>query len=186
MKPNKTLALIFNILILLLVSATLLAVLLLNQSPDYEAELRAQLGDAFFDDLPANLPLAENDAPELEAVIAKYEPHFNALNTTALERLEELDPPENLNTEAATKYETRQKNGTLDRLKLTSKYIQAGRLLESQVDQRFFILLNHMAAELKRKNLDGSIIAEIEEIYAQTKAEKKKELFNRLRTKLQR
>jgi hypothetical protein len=178
MKLNKTLALIFNILILLLVSATLLAVLLLNQSPDYEAELRAQLGDAFFDDLPANLPLAENDAPELEAVIAKYEPHFDALNITALERLEELY------TEAVTEYETRQKNGTLDRLKLTSKYIQAGRLLESQVDQRFFILLNHMAAELKRKNLDGSIIAEIEEIYAQTKAEKKKELFNRLRTRL--
>ena len=86
--------------------------------------------------------------------------------------------------EAVTEYETRKKNGTLDRLKLTSKYIQAGRLLESQVDQRFLILLNHMAAELRRKNLDGAIIAEIEELYAQTKADKKKELFNRLRNRL--
>lgn len=173
-------ALILNLFILLFVAGIMLYVLFLTLSPDYETELRSQFGNPFFDDFALQLPADENDSAELETIIAKYEPHFISLGETAVTRLEELFE------EALKDYDRQKQAKTLDRLKFSNKYIQAGRLLEKQADQAFYTLLNHMEKELKRKNLPTAIIGEIEETYAKAKEEKKKELFDRLRQKLQR
>lgn len=120
----------------------------------------------------------DDDASDLEGVIAKYEPIFAQLQSTAIDRLEELYQA------AVAEYRAEKEAGTLNRFRLTNKYLQAGRRLESSVDKAFFMLLDGMEKELIRKNLPGDMIAEIEEAYEQTKKDKKEELFGRVREQI--
>lgn len=150
-------------------------------SPDFENALRKQFGDQFFDDfndLPDDLSELENEDDQLENIIEKYEPLFQNLEDTASKRLEDLLQA------AVSEYEEQKKTGTFDRFQLTNKYIQAGRLLENRVDDSFYAMLNQMKVELNRKKLPTEIISEIEDAYKETKAQKKQELFSRLREKI--
>lgn len=178
-KTKKYGFLIPNMAILLGVTGTLLYILFLTLTPDFEAELRAQFGSAFFDDFIVESPDIESGKVAQEAIIASYEPHFTSLSNEAIKRLEALFE------EAYNEYELNKKEGTLDRVKLTAKYIQAGKLLEKQVDYSFYKLLNQMEQELKDNNLSTHIIEEVEATYLADKEEKKKELFERMRSKLQ-
>lgn len=65
-----------------------------------------------------------------------------------------------------------EKDGTVGRFVLTSKYIQAGRMLGKNVDEAFYDLLAEMEAELIRGGHSTEIIAEIEATYEQARAEK--------------
>lgn len=146
-------------------------------NPTSEQALRNQFGDDFFDDFN-DLPEEETEAEKLEDIIERYEPLFDNLHDTATERLE------NLFQAALTEYNERKKAGTYDRFQLTNKYIQAGKLLEKRVDESFYLMLNQMESELKRKELPTEVITEIETAYEETKSEKMQELFGRLREKL--
>ena len=146
-------------------------------NPSSEQALRDQFGDAFFDDFN-DLPEEDTEAEKLEDIIERYEPLFENLQDTASERLE------NLFQAALTEYNERKKAGTYDRFQLTNKYIQAGKLLEKKVDESFYLMLNQMESELKRRELPTAVITEIEEAYKETKSEKMQELFRRLREKL--
>ena len=146
-------------------------------NPASEQALRDQFGDAFFDDFN-DLPEEVTEAEKLEDIIERYEPLFENLQDTATERLE------NLFQAAITEYNEQKKAGTYDRFKLTNKYIQAGKLLEKRVDESFYLMLNQMESELKRKELPTEVITEVETAYKETKSEKMQELFRRLRDKL--
>jgi len=148
-------------------------------NPHLEQALREQFGDQFFDDFEevseTEADANENNADELEDVIEKYEPLFENLEKTAMNRLEELFQS------AIEEYEEQRQARTLDRFQLTNKYINAGRLLEQRVDRSFYMLLEQMESELERKDLPTDIIPEIEKTYKEAKDEKKQELFGRLR-----
>ncbi len=147
-------------------------------NPWMEALLRQQFGEGFFDF--SMFSVADDNAEDLEGIMAKYEPVFESLQDTAEERLEELYQF------AITEYHEEKEAGTYDRFQLTNKYLQAGQLLERTVDQAFYNLLENMEKELKHKELPTDIVFEIEKTYKEAKQEKKENIFDRLREQLER
>lgn len=65
--------------------------------------------------------------------------------------------------------------------KLANKYIQAGRMLEDQVDKTFNELLTEMKTDLLSKGLPIEAAEDIEKTYEEAKEKKKQELLRRLR-----
>ncbi len=147
-------------------------------NPWMETLLHQQFGEGFFDF--SMFSVADDNADDLEGIIAKYEPVFESLQETAEERLEELYRV------AITEYHEKKETGTYDRFQLGNKYLQAGQLLERTVDKAFFELLEGMEKELSHKNLPTGVVSEIEEKYNKTKQEKKEEIFSRLREEIER
>ncbi len=145
-------------------------------NPFLDRQLRAQFGDAFFSDFDDLSPLENGD--DLDSIIANYEPSFRALEEKARDRMDDLF------LTALDEYRRSERDGTLDRFVLTNKYIQAGRMLEKNVDTTFYSLLDLMKSELNSKGFSTAITAEIEETYLLAKEEKKRELLNRLREKI--
>ena len=144
----------------------------LGYNPFLEGQLKGQFGDDFFTNL-GELP-ERGDGESLEEVIDNYEPAFQALEDEALRRLDMLFQ------EAIAEYRGGERDGTVDRFMLTNKYIQAGRMLEENVDETFYELLKEMENELNRKGYPTEILEEIETTYEQAKDNKKRELMNRL------
>ena len=132
--------------------------------------------EGFFDFSQFSVP--DNGASDLESIIAIYEPVFAQLEASAIERLEELYQA------AAEEYREGKRTGTLDRFRLTNKYLKAGRQLQLAVDDAFDLLLGGLEKELRSKNLPLEIIPEIKAAYEKTKQEKKEELFNRIRERI--
>lgn len=143
----------------------------LGYNPFLEGRLKGQFGDDFFTNF-GELP-DRGDGESLEEVIDNYEPAFQTLEDEALRRLDMLFQ------EAIAEYQAG--DGTVDRFMLTNKYIQAGRMLEENVDETFYELLEEMESELSRKGYSKEILKEIETTYEQAKDNKKRELMNRLR-----
>ncbi len=172
-RKRQILVSISIITIVLIALGTSLA---LGFNPFLERQLRLQFGDAFFSDFSDLPEVGEGD--DLESIIENYEPTFEALEQKAMERLD------NLLTSALDEYYQQERDGTLDRFVLTNKYIQAGRILEKNVDQTFYELLDKMKDELSRKGLPTEITEEIEKEYQGAKDDKKRELLNKLRSKV--
>lgn len=167
---------LISVSIITLVIITLGTSLALGFNPFLERQLRLQFGDAFFSDFSDLPEVGEGD--DLESIIENYEPTFEALEQKAMERLD------NLLTTALDEYYQKEREGTLDRFVLTNKYIQAGRILEKNVDQTFYELLDKMEDELSRKGLPTEITDKIEKEYQDAKDDKKRELLNKLRSKV--
>lgn len=162
--------------IITLVVVALGSFLAFGYNPFLERQLRLQFGDAFFSDF-SDLPEV-GEGEDLESIIGNYEPTFEALEQQALERLD------NLLITALNEYQKQEREGTLDRFVLTNKYIQAGRILEKNVDQTFYELLDKMESELDSKGFSTEITEEIEKTYQSAKDEKKRELLNKLRNNI--
>lgn len=111
-----------------------------------------------------------------EQVINKYQPKFNYLQNVALGRLDTLY------SAAAKEYEQLRKAGTLNRPALAQKYIQAGTMLEANVDNQFYSTLNAMQAELVANNLPIDVIASNKAAYEQAKSNKRAQLLSKVRT----
>lgn len=158
--------------IIVLVLVVIIGSAVAGYNPLLERQLRSQFGDDFFTDFEVDGPAVNGE--DLEGIIAIYEPSFVEIEAKALQRLDNL-------FEAALEEYHREKNdGTLNRFMLTNKYIQAGRILEKNVDKTFDTLLDKMKAELTRKGHTTEITSEIKETYRQSKEEKKRELFDQL------
>jgi len=67
---------------------------------------------------------------------------------------------------------------------ISSKIRQAGRILEKNVDRTFYELLDKMESELTQKGLPTDVTEEIEKKYQGAKDDKKRELLNKLRSKM--
>lgn len=144
----------------------------LGYNPFLEGQLKSQFGDDFFTNF-GELPDRSGGA-SLEEIIDNYEPAFQALEDKSLDRLDLLFQ------EAVKEYRDGERDGTVDRFMLTNKYIQAGRMLEENVDKRFYELLEEMEKELNSKGYLTEVLKEIETTYEQAKDDKKRELMNRL------
>ncbi len=164
---------IIVISIFVLTGLVLTGTMVLGYNPFLESQLRTQFGSDFFTDF-GNLP-ATGDGADLEEIIANYEPAFLALENKALNRLESLFE------QAIEEYHRQEKSGSADRFRLTNKYIQAGRILENNVDETFYALLTQMESELLRKGYPTEVLTEIENAYRDAKDGKKRELLDRLR-----
>ncbi len=172
-KKNWT-AIVISLLIVIFLVVGVAA--FLGYNPMVETRLREQLGEGFFSDFGITKPVEAGS--DLESVINNYEPILTSLQDVALERLDSL-----LIT-AMNDYNRQEREGTLDRFVLTNKYIQAGRMLESGVDEVFYDLLGDLKAELAAIGYPDDLALEIEETYLEAKDAKKRELFDRLRREI--
>jgi len=177
-KPRRKKWPLVVISIVLLAGLALAASVALGYNPLLASQLRAQYGDDFFSEFGVSAPESGGGEQDLDSIIDAYEPAFEELEDKAMERLESLFQA------ALNEYHEQEKDGTVDRFVLTNKYIQAGRMLENNVDNVFYEMLEEMEAELIRQGHSTEITGEIEETYQEAKDEKKRELLNRLRQKI--
>jgi hypothetical protein len=104
-----------------------------------------------------------------ETIMARYEPRFRALEQLAMERLDALYDA------GRDEYARRRNDGTLNRVALVNKYLQAGRLLEKNIDAAFYDLLGDLRQELERHNHGAARAKPVETEYMNRK--------NRMRTR---
>ncbi len=172
-KTNWT-AIILSLLIVAFIAVGVAA--LFGYNPMMKTRLREQLGEGFFSDFGITRPVEAGS--DIESIANNYEPVFASLQEEALKRLDSL-----LIT-AMNDYRRQEREGTLDRFRLTNKYIQAGRMLESGVDEVFYDLLGDLEYELAALGYSDDLALEIEERYQEAKDAKKRELFDRLRSEI--
>ena len=161
------------LVIVISIGIGLAASVVLGYNPLLERQLRLQFGNEFFSDFGDLSPVENGD--DLDSIVANYRPAFESLQDQAMNRLDDL-----LAT-AMEEYYAQERAGTVDRFKLTNKYIQAGRILEDNVDTTFYSLLDEMKAELERNNLPLDVTTEISNTYEEAKTDKKRELLDLLR-----
>ena len=106
-----------------------------------------------------------------QAIIQKYAPKFQGLENQALGRLDVLFAA------GLREYTQQKKSGTLKASELARKYIQAGNMLEANVDSQFYGTLNAMEAELVENHLPTAVIADIKKEYVKAKSSKRAELL---------
>ncbi|MFZ3130671.1 MAG: hypothetical protein WA125_06095 [Desulfosporosinus sp.] len=105
----------------------------------------------------------------------KYKPQFNYLQNVALSRLDTLY------SAAIQEYVQSRKAGTLNRPELAQKYLQAGTLLEANIDSQFYGTLNEMQAELIANNLPTDIVGVHKIEYEKAKSDKRSQLLAKVR-----
>ncbi len=179
MRKKRGFKLLLGVIVLLLVAGIGLYVYFhyFTLHPALESQLRDQFGDAFFDDFN-DLDQNEPQTTDPDLIVERYEHRFASLEERANERLEELFE------KAIADYRRQKEEGTLERFEFVNKYIQAGRLLEKQVDSIFYTLLDQMETELKKEELPTDVIEKAKEKYEEAKKEKNRALFERMREKL--
>lgn len=104
-----------------------------------------------------------------------YNPQFSHLKNVALSRLDTLY------SAALQEYKQGRKDGTLNRGELVQKYIQAGTMLEANMDKQFSSTLYAMQAELIANNLPTDILGVIKSEYENAKSDKRSELLAKAR-----
>jgi len=110
----------------------------------------------------------------LDEINNKYKSQFSYLQSVALSRLDTLY------SAAVQEYAQRKKEGTVNRSALAQKYIQAGNMLEANMDRQFNSTLNAMQAELVANNLSTDLVDAIESEYENAKSAKRSQLFSKL------
>ena len=105
----------------------------------------------------------------------QYKPQFNYLQNVALSRLDTLY------SAAFQEYTESSKAGTLNRSALVQKFIQAGTMLEANVDNQFYSTLNAMQAELIANNLPTDIVGVNKINYEKAKSDKRSQLLAKAR-----
>lgn len=174
----------------------------LKPDPEIQAQLIEEFGTEFFTNFDEQVPVDPPSVPgwgetqptiadsqqqpssfesgisidmqaEEQVILQKYAPGLGVLQNQALARLDIL-------MAAATReYKEQQQAGTLDSKVLARKYLEAGNMLEANVDGEFYRNLNTMEAELVQNNLSTAVIADIEKQYANAKANKRSEMLDK-------
>lgn len=123
-------------------------------------------------------PVNDNSTskPEtIDEVKNKYLPVFNQLQNVALSRLDTLY------SAAIQEYKQGSKTGTLNRSALIQKYMQAGTMLESNVDGQFNNTLSAMQNELVANNLPTDVVSSIRSEYEKAKSNMRAQLLSKVR-----
>ncbi|MHB8075770.1 hypothetical protein [Desulfosporosinus fructosivorans] len=111
--------------------------------------------------------------PIQDEINNKYKRQFDYLENVALSRLDTLY------SAAVQEYRQGNKAGTLKRSELVQKYIQAGTMLEANVDSQFYSALNMMQAELIENNLPTDIISTKKSEYGNVKSSMRSQLLGK-------
>lgn len=119
-----------------------------------------------------NNSVTSTSQPLTEAeVVQEYMPQIQSLQNIALGRLETLY------SAAKNEYKQDKKAGTLNTSALASKYIQAGNMLQANVDSQFDSIISQLQADLAAHNLPTDQVGVIENEYAQAKAAERSRLL---------
>lgn len=119
-------------------------------------------------------PANENSVVEMvtqDDISNKYKDQFNHLQNVALSRLDTLY------SAAIQEYKQGSKAGTLSRSELAQKYLQAGKILEANMDKQFYGALSTMEAELKANHLSTDSVDVYKNEYEKAKSDKRGQLF---------
>lgn len=127
------------------------------------------------DETPVNEENIDVKQITQDDISIKYQPQFSYLQNVALSRLDTLY------SAAIEEYVQGRKAGTLNRSELAQKYIQAGTLLEANVDRQFYSTLNAMQAELISNKLPTDIVDVYESEYEKAKSNKRSQLLAKVR-----
>ena len=122
---------------------------------------------------PVNEAIAK--VTTLDEITLKYTPQFDYLQNVALSRLDTLY------SAAIQEYVQRSKAGTLNRSELAQKYIQAGNLLEANVNSQFYSTLDALQAELIANNYPTDSVRVIKTEYEKAKSAKRSQLLAKMR-----
>jgi hypothetical protein len=114
------------------------------------------------------------DSVTPESIIARREVRFWALERLALARLHELLE------RGRDEYTQQGSRGTLNRVRLISRYLQAGRLLEKNIDGVFHGLVVDMKRDLEQHNAPTDITRTIEAAYVSQKHSRRSEFLGRI------
>ena len=128
--------------------------------------------------MTSSTPVNENSATKRitqDEINIKYTPQFNYLQNVALSRLDTLY------SAAIQEYVQLSEVGTLNRLELLQKYIQAGTTLEANLNSQFYSTLNAMQAELIANNPPTDIVGVIKNEYEKAKSDKRSQLLAKVR-----
>lgn len=110
-----------------------------------------------------------------DEINTKYKPRFNHLQNVALSRLDTLY------SAASQEYTSSKKAGTLNSSELAKKYIQAGTMLETSLDNQFYSTLNAMKAELEANNYPTNSVDGYKREYEKAKSDMRSQLLSKVR-----
>jgi hypothetical protein len=113
-------------------------------------------------------------APTAESIIVRHEARFMALEQVALQKLETLEAM------GREEYEQRNAWGSLNRIELILKYLQAGRLLEKNMDGVFYAMLSDLGRELSQHSHPVDIVPVIEAHYVGQKGQLRSRYLGRV------
>jgi hypothetical protein len=120
-------------------------------------------------------PLAPvQQVPTAESIIGRHEARFMALEQVALQKLETLEAM------GREEYEQRSAWGSLNRIELIFKYLQAGRLLEKNMDGVFYAMLTDLGRELSQHSHSVDIVQAIEAHYVGQKGQLRSRYLGRV------
>ncbi|HWQ41598.1 MAG TPA: hypothetical protein VN456_06135, partial [Desulfosporosinus sp.] len=111
----------------------------------------------------------------LDEINNQYKSQFSHLQSVAMSRLDTLY------SSAAQEYKQSSKAGTLNRSALVQKYIQAGTILEANLNSQFYSTLNAMQAELIANNLPTDLVGVYKNEYEKAKSYKRSQLLAKVR-----
>ncbi|KLU60298.1 hypothetical protein CEB3_c31490 [Peptococcaceae bacterium CEB3] len=106
-------------------------------------------------------------------VVRKYMPEIQSLQSVALSRLDTLYAA------AVQEYRQEKATGRVNRAALAQKYIQAGNLLEGNVDGRFYSILGSMQSELVSDGLPTDQVGVIKREYEAAKAARRSAILGK-------
>ena len=110
----------------------------------------------------------------VQTIENEYMPKFQSLQSVALGRLDTLYAA------AVQEYHARKQAGTLNGADFVQKYMQAGNMLQSNMDGQFNSLLNSMQQDLVAHNLPTGIVGQIRSEYNSAKAAKRSQLMSKV------
>ncbi|GAB6154508.1 hypothetical protein JCM17380_32580 [Desulfosporosinus burensis] len=141
-----------------------------EEKPIYDSDKKTDLPNT---STPVNEAIAK--VITLDEITLKYTPQFDYLQNVALSRLDTLY------SAAIQEYVQRSKAGTLNRSELAQKYIQAGNLLEANVNSQFYSTLDALQAELMANNYPTDSVRVIKTEYEKAKSAKRSQLLAKMR-----
>ncbi|CAA7603118.1 Hypothetical protein DEACI_3941 [Acididesulfobacillus acetoxydans] len=106
-------------------------------------------------------------------VVGQYLPEIRSLQSVALSRLDTLYAA------AVQEYREDKAAGTLNRAALAQKYIQAGNLLEANVDNRFYSIMGSLHSELVSDGLPTDEVGVIKSQYEAAKAARRSAILGK-------
>ncbi|KLU62688.1 hypothetical protein CEB3_c10000 [Peptococcaceae bacterium CEB3] len=106
-------------------------------------------------------------------VVGQYLPEIRSLQSVALSRLDTLYAA------AVQEYRQDKATGRVNRAALAQKYIQAGNLLESNVDSRFYSIMGSLQSELVSDGLPTDEVGVIKSQYEAAKAARRSAILGK-------
>jgi hypothetical protein len=126
---------------------------------------------------PPLSPRTTGRPPSEAIILRRHEPKFRALERAAVEKLDILFAT------AREEYSSLNASGSLNRLALINRYMQAGRLLERNTDAVFHAMIADLRRDLQQHDYPTLAAGRIEADYLRLKNERRSRILGEIRSR---